>query len=304
MKPERAFVAERIAAVHCPELLGKPAPAPDALLPRLSLAGQAFAKALATALAAFVGGEAPILAAGEAQRLDHTALCSEIGPLAANSLFCLGAVEAPILVCLDAGALLGMVERTFGGRGRVPDPLPESLPLSAELMMARLEAVSCACLAAALGLPDAESLSCTRRSGSVVALAAFADDAPLAAVRIDVTEPGRLAWPLFIAVAEAALPALVGDKAHASPKRIRGRADPMSEPFASLPLSLRAVLVDMAVPMARLAALEVGQILPVTVARHVPLKLGGKTVASGTVGAADDCIAIRITQSRATLAAA
>ncbi|MBA3055783.1 MAG: FliM/FliN family flagellar motor switch protein [Sphingomonadales bacterium] len=61
------------------------------------------------------------------------------------------------------------------------------------------------------------------------------------------------------------------------------------------PLYLAGVLVDMRRAMAVLAAIEPGTVLPVAVARAVPLLLGGLAVASGTVGAADDRIAIQIT---------
>ena len=48
-------------------------------------------------------------------------------------------------------------------------------------------------------------------------------------------------------------------------------------PFADLPLPLSAVLVDMAVPFATLSRLAVGQVLPVSVARNVPLRVGEQT---------------------------
>ena len=56
MKPNRAFVAERALAQHCSELLGKTVPTAGELLPRLSSAGERFAKALAPLLAPFAGG--------------------------------------------------------------------------------------------------------------------------------------------------------------------------------------------------------------------------------------------------------
>lgn len=299
MKPERAFIAERAAAVHCVELLGKPAPAPGDLLPALSALGERFAKALAPMLARFVGGEAPTLKHRAARTGDLMEFGSEIGVLAANSLFAVGADDHPVAISLHAGALLGMVDRTFGGRGLAPDPLPARLPLSAELMVARLESLTSACLAEALGLADsdagAEAVRFARRDGAFPLLEGFAPGAPLAALRIDVSEPGREAWPIFIVMTAAALAPLLGENALAPPRRVRGRADPATEPFASLPLSLSAVLVDMAMPISALADLAPGMILPVSVARNVPIKLGGKVLASGSVGAADDRVAIRIT---------
>jgi flagellar motor switch protein FliM len=53
----------------------------------------------------------------------------------------------------------------------------------------------------------------------------------------------------------------------------------------------------MNMPMAAMAAIEVGQVLPVSVARAVPLRLGRVTVATGSVGAADDRVALQITSA-------
>ena len=72
---------------------------------------------------------------------------------------------------------------------------------------------------------------------------------------------------------------------------------PTDEPFADLPLAVSAVLVDMSIPFSTLSALQPGQILPVAVARSIPLKVGGKTIAHGTIGAMDDRVAVQITQA-------
>ena len=296
MKPQRAFVAERALAQHCSELLGKTVPTAGELLPRLSLTGERFAKALAPLLDPFTCGEAPQAKAGPARQDDDLMLGAEIGPLAANCLLAVGPQAAPLLVSFHAGALLGMVDRTFGGRGLAPEVMPQRLPLSADLMVTRLEQIVIGCLAEALGLPDGAKIEPVRRDGSFTALAAFPQGAPLAVMRIDITEDSREPWPIFLVTSEEALPALLADGA-AAPKRIKGRADPASEPFASLPLELTAMLVDMRISMATVAALEPGKVIPVSVARNVPLKIDGRVIATGSVGAADDSVAIRITQA-------
>jgi flagellar motor switch protein FliM len=60
---------------------------------------------------------------------------------------------------------------------------------------------------------------------------------------------------------------------------------------------MSAVLVDMQIPFTTLSALQVGQVLPVAVARSVPLKVGDKTIAHGTIGAMDDQVAVQITHA-------
>ncbi len=254
------------------------------------------ARMLGPALAPLHGGEAPRVMAQPARSDNDQMFAAEVGPLAANSLFAVGHGPVPMLVSVPAAAVLGLVDRTFGGRGELRGRLPERLPLSADLMIRRLEAIIAACLASALGLPI-EAFDVLRRDGSLNQLAAFPEGAPLAAIRIEVAEEGREAWPIHIALAEAHLAPLFDERASAAPPRVRGRADPEGEPFASLPLDVSAVLVDMALPMATIANLQPGQVLPIAVARQVPLKVAGRTVAYGQVGEADDCVALRITQT-------
>ena len=53
----------------------------------------------------------------------------------------------------------------------------------------------------------------------------------------------------------------------------------------------------MRIPFSVIAGLEVGQVLPVAVARQVPLRVGAATVAHGIVGAVDDRVAVQITRA-------
>lgn len=294
MKPVRAFVAERAAAQHCAELVRR-GPAPDEMLPALTRAGEQLARLLAAALAPLIGGEAPEMRALPAARGTADDLAALIAPLAANSLLGLGPQGTPLLASLDAGAVLRMVDRAFGGKGDAPEMLPVAFPLSAELMIARLETLVAARLAAVLECSHAPTA--LRRAGTLADLAPFAPGTPLAIQTIEVLEGLRAPWKLVIAVPLTALPALLGDGARA-PSRPRPphAADPAAAPFADMPLPLRALLVDMKVPLATVSALEPGMVLPVAVARAVPLHAGGTVIAHGTVGAQDDRVAVKLTR--------
>lgn len=294
MKSEHLFIAERAAAVHCPELLARPSRPQGDQLSGFGALGDRLAKLLAPHFAALLGGEEPRIAATGARRLDVPQLAEVVGQLAGNSLFAVGAQSVPLLAAIDATAVLRFMDRAFGGKGDAPKVLPEKFPLSVELMLGRLEEAMQAALAEALDLPnDGETLRAIDRNGSVIALAPFPPRAALVLVTLEVTEPGKHAYPIHFALAEAMLPALLGNAAAV----VREPASPEDEPFASLPLELQAVLVDMRVSMATMATLEPGQVIPVAVARSVPIKLAGRTIATGQVGAADDCVAIRITQA-------
>ena len=307
MKPERAFIADRPLAVHCPELLRK-GPSPDELLPLLGRMGERLARRLAGALAPLLGGEAPLVNCGSPREGDFTQLRSSIAPLAANCVLGAGTAEAPLLVSIEAEPVLRIVDHAFGGRGEAPCPLPTAFSMAADLMIGRIEGLLSSHIAAAVAATAGAArgaapaaITPLRRDGSLALLAPFAERAPLALLTLEVEDGGVLPWLVTIAMPMGTLAALFGypdpSPAAASAARKTRVASAAEAPFADIPLNLRAVLVDMSISFAAVAALEPGQILPVTVARRVPLAIGEHTIAHGTPGAMDERIAIQITQA-------
>lgn len=295
MKPERAFVAERIAAQHCPELL-RSGPTPSDLVPLLARLGERMARVLANSLAALSGGEAPIVRCQAPRDCSADELAGEIGQLAANSL--LGALHhnCTFLASLDAAAVLRLVDRAFGGRGDAPSPLPDAFPLSAELMIARLETIVASASAQALGL-GIEGVIALRRDGSLAQLAPFAAAERLAVLTLAIEDGARAPWNVTLAFPFASLADLLGSETPAPRSERNCQPNPTNEPFGEVPLTVSAVLVDMRIGFSTLSALRPGQVLPVAVARSVPLKVGDKTIAHGTIGAMDDRVAVQITQA-------
>lgn len=297
MKPEHTFIAERVAAQHCAELLRR-GPEPAELLPMLERLGERLAKLLAAALAPLCGGEPPSITALTPHELSSTGLIDQIGPLAANTLLLVGAQGSPLLASVEAKAVLRLVDRAFGGRGEVASPLPQAFPISAELMMARIELLIVQRLGQAMGSEADEAVRAVRRDGSLTELAPFTAAPRLAVMVLEVAEGARAPWTITLALPFSTLADLFGHgerspAAHGLGSRV---ANPAAEPFAAVPLPLTAMLVDMNISVAAIAALEPGQILPVAVARHVPLRIGNKTIALGSIGSQDDRIAIQITQ--------
>lgn len=294
MKPQHSFKAERALAQHCPELVPT-APGPDELIPLLERVGERFARTLAPALTTLIGGIGSRIEAAKASRTTLDALAKARAGLAANLLLGAGPDFLPLLVVLDGAAVLRMVDRTFGGRGDAPEPPPAAFPASAELLILRLEALLVEALGTALFPDRPGSLQPLRRHANLAALEPFSGNEPLVELQFAVTEPSGKTWPLTLAVPLPTLSLVCGAAPRPAAIRPRHVADPLAAPFGDVPLELAAVLVDMRMSMAVLAAIEPGTILPVAVARAVPLLLGGLAVASGTVGAADDRIAIQIT---------
>lgn len=299
MKPERAFVADRMLASHSADLL-RAGPPPVELVPAFSQLAERLARILSRALAPLLAGEAPVVRANAARECEAGELDVTIAPLAANCLLALGEGPARLLASIEAEPVLRMVDRAFGGRGAVPNPLPDRFPLSAELMIARLEAAVCDSLDQALG--GAAGFRAVERSGSLAEIAPFGQGTMLALLSLDVEEPGGDGWSITLAAPLAVLEALFGKPAGAAatpgkPSARPAPRQPGEAPFADLPLTVSAVLVDMAMPVSALSGLKAGDIIPVAVARNVPLMVGETCIARGTIGACDDRVAVQVTQA-------
>lgn len=293
MNTRHSFVAERVAAQHCAELL-RSGPAPAELLPVFRQAGERVARLIGPMLADLLGGDDPKVTAAPPEQLNESDLDLEVGPLAANSLIASPACGMNLLASIDGQATLRLVDRAFGGPGETSGPLPDSFPLSAEIMIQRLDEMLVACLSRGLALPDLVTL---RRDSRLIQLSSFPRGTRLAAMRLEIVEGARAPWQVLIAVPLEQLALLPGGATGAAKAATdRAPADPAAEPFAEMPLPLTARLVDMRVPLSALAKLEPGTVLPVAVARAVPIAIGETIIARGTVGAADDRVAVKLTQ--------
>ena len=294
MNTQHKFVAERAAAQHCAELLRR-VPEPSEQIGALAALGERLAPVLAGALGQMLGGEPPVVTVLTPHEQSEGELLQQVGPLAANSLYASGIPGVTLLAAIGGGAVLRLVDRAYGGSGEHNGALPEAFPLSAQLLVQRLEVLLAECLTAALGHSEVRPL---RSSARLAELAPFPAGAKLAVLPLEVKDGAKAPWSLTLALPLSALPKLLGAiaGAPASGARRAGPADPAAAPFAALPLGLTATLVDMPVSLAAIAALEPGTVLPVAIARAVPLAIGGQIIARGTIGAQDDRIALRLTQ--------
>ena len=261
----------------------------------LTLVGERLARALAAGLAQFSGGDAPRAVSLPSRACTMEDFAAGIAPLAANSLMGAGPSAAPFLVSIEAGVVLRLLDKAFGGHGTAPDPLPRSFPLSAELLIARLDTVVAGAIAR--GLPLAAPIRSLRRDGNLAQVTPFAPPEPLTTIALLVEEARGTSWSVTLAFPAAALAVLLGSESQAAPNAGSAPVDASAVPFAEMPLTLSALIVDMKLPFSTLSALRPGDVLPVAVERSIPLRVGGRTVAHGTIGALDDRVAVQLTQA-------
>lgn len=308
MKGNFEFVAERALAKHSAALV-RAGPADTDLLAAFGTASTRLAKSLRGALARLCGVEQLDVAIAAPREVAFADFASE--RLCAYSLYGTGTVGERLISAIDAEAVLRLIDRAFGGPGDAPRTMPTELPVSADLMLARIEAILAVQLGLALG--GSTAIQPLRRDTDLNQLQPFARSTRLAVIDIAISDGARAPWPIRFALPLAALPTLTGIAGLPMAARPRGPAsDPAREPFAAMPMHLTALLVDTRVPLHVITRLEPGQVLSLPIARQVPLiagrhgvgKSGGKSadpsggqaIGHGTIGAMDDHVAIQMTQ--------
>jgi len=292
VKPQRPPRAAGLAASHADALLRQRADEVD-LLPEFGRLGERLARLLGPALAAFGGGKAPEVTVTGVERRSGAELADQLGRLGANAL--LGAGKHRLLVSIDGAALLSQLDRAFGGTGEIGNKLPAALPLSADLLAQRVEQAIAELLTELIELPH--PFEPTERDGAYAALAPFRTGDTLAVLSLEVIERGGKPMKLVLATKSEALATLLPPTEARRRVPERTATSPLDEPFGEIALTLEAVLTEMRIPLSRVAALEPGQTLAIPVARAIPLRIGGRVVARGTVGELEDRVALQITQS-------
>lgn len=282
--------AARRAAGHCDALLKRRA-APAELAADFERLGERLAGTLRRALAAACSDPALQIRSLGVRLVSPRELAERCGPVAANSLHGFGKGDQRLLLSIEARALLEQLDRAFGGSGDVGGGLPAELPLSADLLAQRFEKLALAALAGQL--PGA-GFRADARGPSAAQLCPFGATAELSLLEFEVG--GERPWRILLALETEALATLLPK--NPSPRATgRRQAEASDAPFADLPLTASATLVDMSVPLHRLAGLEPGTVLPIMVARNVPLRIGDIVLARGTIGEVDDQVALQITQT-------
>lgn len=290
MRPERDFSNARPLAQHCDALLGANG-APADPMPVLARGAERLCEDLAERLARLAGGMPVRLSCGEAEIVKAAALPSRIPGAAVHTLFA-PAGGRPLQVSFPGVPLLMLVDLAFGGRGTLAGPAPEAMPHSALVFAGKIEAM----IAAALGqaFTQAGPFEARRRDTAIRRLEAFAPEIPVALIEIKLELGDGEPASIHLALPQAGLAALCGIGSAPAPASARTAADPAAAPFADIPIELGARLVDARLSAAKIGGLQPGSVLPLAIARRVPLRIGERVIAWGSLGSLDDCTALQI----------
>ncbi len=310
MKLAHAFVPARAAALHCPELtahsLGR-GPRPEERAGLMATWRRDLARLLADDLSGLLSGDRLDVSIAEPEALTGADALRRIGPIAANSLLRVGASGETALVSFDFAAAIALTDRSFGGDGRISGGAPEVLPRSAALMVEEAASIIAGAItrasfgdtsppagAAARSLSNGEVIV---RSESAARLKAFALDAEALLFTIDIANRQGCTWRASLAIAAERMGRLLpGNSRRAPPRRPRQPASGMTAPFNAIPLPLHVVVAEFDLSLNRLQALAPGDCIPLAMGRQVPLMVGHTVLAHGSIGTAEDRMAVRLTR--------
>lgn len=294
MKPHREFIAAGVAANHAEQLL-RPTGTPEQMLAALSRPATLLERHLPAALESVFAGKAPIVRRAEAKLMSRAELNEAIGPLAGNAALGGKAGAANLIVSLEAKAILAELDRVFGGMGLVEDPLPETFSNSGRLLASRAIDAMVPVLEKAFDLGD--DVQVLAFEADLAAIELLMAETQLAVQPVEFSADGETWFTITIAALPEMVLRLANKPAGSAGGNTKRQATMFDEPFAAMPLRLSARLVDMRVPLGKLAGLEAGSVLPIPVARKVPLAIGDKQVGLGTIGEQDDRVALRMIET-------
>jgi flagellar motor switch/type III secretory pathway protein FliN len=299
---KHAFAPARAAALHCAELTERgPSPAESAAL--MAAWRRDLARLLADDLSALLSGDRLEVSVAEPERMTGADALRRIGPLAANALIRCGASGETALVSFDFATAIALTDRSFGGDGRITGSVPEALPRSAALLTEEAATmIAGAITVAGFGdLPPPAAMASRGevivRSDSAARLKPFALDGQALFFTLEIANRQGCTWRAALTLgAERMTRLLPGGGRPPRARPSRAPASGLAAPFAAVPVPLHVVLAEFDLSLARLQTLRPGDTIPLAIGRQVPLMAGDTLVGHGSVGTAEDRMAIRLTR--------
>lgn len=307
MKMAHEFAPVRPAAQHCPELINRgPRPEERALL--ITAWRRDLARTLADDLSPLLSGDRLDVTITEPDMLTGAGALARIGAVAANSLLRCGSSGESALLSFDFATALALTDRSFGGDGKQTGTVPELLPRSAALMVEEAAAMIAQAITRVSFGDNPPPAGTPMRAGVIIRsesagrLKPFDHDAPCVMFTINIANRQGCEWRVSLAVAAERMDRLLPGAGRTGSNERRARAaartpaSGMAAPFATVPLPLHVVLAEFDLSLTRLQALAPGDSIPLAMGRQVPLMVGEKVLAHGSIGTAEDRMAIRLTR--------
>ncbi len=296
--PDRAgsFANARPLAQHCAELTWR-GPRPEERAENISAWCRDLGTELAQELAQLFSGGKFKVTISEPEMLPGNDVFERIGKVAVNSLLRCGEGDQTMLFSIDYPTAIALTDCSFGGDGAVSEDACEQLPRSAGMLVEKVAAIFAQIIAMSNGSAQYSGGDVLVRSESVTRLKPFSAAAQVAFFRVTMAMGDKAQWSAALAVENDRLATLLpGSTSKLKSPESQAPSDGTSGAFAAMPLPLEAVLGEIDMPLGRLETLAAGDEIPLVIPRELPLRVGEKTFAHGTLGTLENRMALRVTR--------
>jgi flagellar motor switch protein FliM len=214
------------------------------------------------------------------------------------SVFRLAPLKGNVILRIDAAMICTLVERFYGGSGDRPHvPRGEFTPTEDRLIGRLAESIMTGLVACWAETMPLEMSFVARETGVGFAAGAQPGD-PMALQRFHVSLTKTEQWPVDVLLPIVALRGvepLLGTKVHDQ----GSEDDPVwrnriARQMENIRLPARTVLARPSLSLAELLQLKPGDVIPVTISRSLPLIVGDRVVAHGSIGEQDGRAAFMI----------
>ena len=283
------------AAAAEPASLGLANPNPFGDLHTIQHLTARLARAVKPVMEPLIGGEARTWAEPVAvQRL--TDYRGERGEgLSAWASLPAGHEAAPQLI-LEAGFVLELVDRFFGGPGNAPAALPKDLSASATAMVGRIGNAFAPLMTQAWEPVTPLAFHTGAIEGNPAILAGLEPEDAVVVTRIGIARGEAKPHFIDLLYPVAALKPHVESitrKVHRrTPEVAPAWRQSLTRAVMNVSLPVRTVLAEPVLPLSQLLVLKVGDVIPIGLGDQVPVMVGNDRLGLGTVGTAGGKAAI------------
>lgn len=291
MRPEGVLVAERPLAQHS-ERLVKRTPGAGEVGVTLGAALPRIEHGLADALADLIGAR-PKVACAKVERTSAARLHKLVDAVAVNCMLAEAGTELAVLSLGHSDALM-LTDQVFGGPGARVGLRPERLSGAADRIAGRLVQLVGEALASAFD--RSEPLQPAAHSEVLGKFVSASDPGEFFLLAVTVSRGGQGDWGLrLILRPEQAARLLRGAPRPGGPAPGGDSESPETGRFAEVAMPLTAVVAEIRAPVARIARLAPGDVLPLATSGQARLRIEEVDIARGQIGAADGQLALRLT---------
>jgi flagellar motor switch protein FliM len=276
---------------------GRAATQSPALLSAIDRMGERFARSLRTIIEPFSGGR-PVVTAKPVDQTMFMMWDACVPPFTSLSLYRLHPIKGVVALRIDAGLVSSLVDRFYGGMGGVPAAHAHEFTPTEDRLIGRLSGQIMAALVAAWADHVAIEHVLLGRETGVAHADIAASDADVVVHSFDINIGERdsfaveLVYPLHgLDSVEIAGTAHVTETTRPSDPVWRRQ---LAQRMEDVRLPARTVLARPNLKMSELMSLKPGDVINIHIARNLPLIIGNRVFAHGTIGEQDGRAAFMI----------